>query len=211
MEPDRALFQWINGLAGRVPFWDTLFSGFADDYFILVAMCLILVAMWFGTRDTALRIKNQLTVLTAIISLGISSGLVSLVNVLFVKYNLLAGTWLNELCNRPRPFNPASGLTVNLLFYQPHDPSFPSNLAAVVFGIAIAVWARNKTTGTWLLGMALLACFARVFVGIHYPLDIVGGCCFGILGTLCALCLMKIFAPLIHRLMNLLKNLYLAG
>lgn len=208
---DRALFEWINGLAGRAPFIDTLFAGLADDYFIVISMCLVLVGMWFGTRGPEKRARNQVSVLAAMSSLGIASGLVSLCNYLFVRQNLWADTWIHELFNRPRPFDVSTGLAVNLLFYRPTDPSFPSNLAAVVFGIATAVWVHNRTAGYWLLGMAFLACFARVFVGIHYPTDILGGIFFCILGTLTAYGLFKLLSPLLRLLLAILKGMFLAG
>jgi undecaprenyl-diphosphatase len=167
MSFDEQLFTWINGLAGHVPFIDRIFSGLADDYFMVVAMCLVLVWMWFGTRNSDERECNQIAVLKAMASLGIASGFVAWANAIFVGAEKFPGTLIHEIFNRPRPFDPSTGLNVNLLFYMPHDPSFPSNLAAVVFGLSLAVWLMNKKMGTWLLVMAFVACFARVYVGIH--------------------------------------------
>jgi len=208
---DKALFQWINGLAGHVPFIDRLFTGLADDYFVIVAMCLVLVGMWFGTRKTEERPRNQLAVLMAMASLGIASGLVAWCNLLFVQNDILPATPLHEIFTRPRPFDPSSGLAVNLLFYRPSDPSFPSNLAAVVFGLALAVWVVNRRMGTWLLLMAFVACFARVYVGIHYPSDILGGAAFGVLGVALTWLFFWLLRPLVRLIMWILKALYLAG
>lgn len=206
---DRALFLWLNGLAGHVAPIDRLFSGLADDYFMVISMCLVLVAMWFGTRDPLKRAVNQVAVLLAMASMGIATGLVSLCNVLFVRQQLMAGSWLNALFNRPRPF--AAGLPVHLLFYQPTDPSFPSNLAAVVFGLALGVWLMNKRAGSWLFLMAIAACFARVYVGIHYPFDIVGGFLLAVIGTGLAYFFFWLLSPFKRLLFSLLKALYLAG
>jgi undecaprenyl-diphosphatase len=208
---DETLFRWINGLGGHVAVIDRLFTGLADDYFMIIAMCLVLVGMWFGTRKPEERERNQLAVLKAMASLGIASGLVSWANVIFVGDNKYPGTLIHEIFNRPRPFDPSSGMTVNLLFYRPTDPSFPSNLAAVVFGLALAVWLMNKRTGTWLLVMAIVACFARVYVGIHYPSDILGGAAFGAVGATLTYFLFWALSPLIRLLKWILKALYLAG
>jgi undecaprenyl-diphosphatase len=170
-----------------------------------------MVAMWFGTREVQHRAENQLAVLAALASLGIASGLVSLCNLLFVRNDLWAGLPIHDLFNRPRPFDPSSGLVVNLLFYRPSDPSFPSNLAAVLFGLALGIWVKNKKVGTWLLAMALLASFARIYVGVHYPTDILGGFLFGVAGTLLAYGFFKLLAPLLRLLLRVLKMLYLAG
>ena len=210
MSFDETLFHWINGLAGHVHLIDRLFMGLADDYFMIVAMCLVLVGMWFGTHKPEEREHNQLAVLKAMASLGIASGFVSLANVIFVGDDKYPGTLLHSIFNRTRPFA-TSGLNVHLLFYRPTDPSFPSNLAAVVFGLALAVWLMNKRMGTWLLIMASVACFARVYVGIHYPSDILGGAAFGVVGVALTYFLFWAISPLVHLLKWILKALYLAG
>jgi len=207
---DETLFHWINGLAGHVPFIDRLFMGLADDYFMIIAMCLVLVGLWFGTRKPEERARNQVAVLKAMASLGIASGFVSWANVIFVGGDKFPGTLIHEIFNRPRPFA-SGGLTVHLLFYKPTDPSFPSNLAAVVFGLALAVWLMNKRTGTWLLVMAFVACFARVYVGIHYPSDILGGAVFAVVGVAITYLLFWALAPLVRLIIGILKALYLAG
>jgi undecaprenyl-diphosphatase len=206
---DRALFHWINGLAGHVPLLDYILIGIASDYFIIVIMCLVLVVMWFGTPEQHLRRENQLAVVAAMSSLGLASAIMGLILVFFVWNNVLEGTALANLFNRPRPFEVESG--VNLLFYRPTDPSFPSNMAAVVFGLAIAVWLKNKKVGSLLLGMACLVGFARIYVGIHYPGDILGGAFVGLLGVAWAFALIKILWPVKRLLFWVLEKLYLAG
>ncbi len=206
---DKALFHWINGLAGHVPIIDRFFAGVADDYFIIITMCLVLVAMWFGTREQSERQQNQLAVIAAMSGLGLATGLVALANLFFVDKNLMAGTGLNALFNRPRPFEVEAG--VNLLFYRPTDPSFPSNMAAVVFGLAIAVWIKNRKVGYWLLGMATLVSLARVYVGIHYPGDVLGGALFGLMGALLAYALLTLLWPIKRLLFWVLEKLYLGG
>ena len=207
---DQTLFHWINELGGHVAVIDRLFSGLADDYFMIIAMCLVLVGIWFGTRRPEERERNQVAVLKAMASLGIASGFVSWANLIFVGKDKFPGTFIHEIFNRPRPFTEL-GLSVIHGFYQPTDPSFPSNLAAVVFGLALAVWLMNKKTGTWLLIMALVACFARVYVGIHYPSDILGGAAFGVMGVALTYFLFWALSPLVRLLKWILRSLYLAG
>jgi undecaprenyl-diphosphatase len=211
MSFDEQVFTWINGLAGHVTVIDRLFSGLADDYFIIIAMCLVLVGLWFGTRDPEERERNQLAVLKAMASLGIASGFVAWANLIFVGTEKYPGTLIHEIFNRPRPFVKFGESVLHGLFYAPHDPSFPSNLSAVVFGLALAVWIMNKRTGTWLLVMAVVACFARVYVGIHYPSDILGGAAFSVAGVAVTWFLFWALAPLVRLLHRVLKALFLAG
>ena len=98
--------------------------------------------------------------------MGFANGLVALSNIFYF---------------RVRPFNALPDGTVNLLFYKPTDSSFPSNFATVLFAIAFSFMIKDRRWGSVYLALALIGGFARVFVGIHYPLDILGGhsfwCC----------------------------------
>ena len=79
---------------------------------------------------------------------------------------------------RPRPF---VNHKVNLLIEPVHDPSFPSDHSTVAWSVVGSLrhlprWAR------WFgVVVAVLLMFARVFVGVHYPLDVLGGAVVGIL------------------------------
>ncbi len=53
--------------------------------------------------------------------------------------------------------------------------SFPSGHAALLFALSCAVFAVNRKWGWWLIGLSFLNGLARVFVGVHYPFDVVGG------------------------------------
>jgi undecaprenyl-diphosphatase len=189
---DENLFLWINGLAGNIAFVDEFFKGIANDYFFIVSACLVLLFLWFGTRGTSQREKNQLGVIVASAGLGIAQAFVELTN---------------SILNRPRPF---TELPTNLLFYQPTDPSFPSNSAAVIFAIAVAIFLVNRRVGAVLFGLAILHSFSRIYVGIHYPLDILGGAAMGTLAALLIFGLIKLLGPWPGRLLKLLRSFYLA-
>ena len=187
---DSSVFRWINHLSGHVRVIDEFFKGFANDYFALITACLVLVWLWFGTRDPAQREKNQKTVFYAMISMGIVSAFMSIINHFYY---------------RVRPFDQLPPGTVHLVYYRPVDSSFPSNLAAVLFAIAAPVFFRNRKYGYWLLGLAVLVSFGRVYMGVHFPLDVVGGAVLGVLNAILCMGIVRCFRWLMNILLIIFR------
>jgi membrane-associated phospholipid phosphatase len=69
---------------------------------------------------------------------------------------------------------------------------------------------KNRVFGAVLLAIAALSSFGRVFIGVHYPLDVLGGAAIGTLGAFLAFGASWLIAPLINLLMNLLRKVSLA-
>jgi undecaprenyl-diphosphatase len=61
-----------------------------------------------------------------------------------------------------------------------HWSSFPSDHAAVSFCVAAGLWIVSKRLGGWAMGYATLISLPRVYLGFHYPTDIIGGAFVGI-------------------------------
>jgi undecaprenyl-diphosphatase len=125
-----------------------------------------------------------------------------------VGFASAAVSLFNEFFDRLRPFEAFDDVT--LLFYQSTDPSFPSNVAAVGFAFAMGAWFGNRKAGYLLFLLAILWSFARVYCGVHYPLDIVGGAAIGILATLAALGFLRIIEPIPTWVLKGFRKLYLA-
>ena len=78
--------------------------------------------------------------------------------------------------DRPPVVNPLPKPLVRV----PSDHSFPSGHAASSFACAVVLaWAVPKLTVPLLLLAAAIA-WSRVYVGVHYPLDVVGGAVLGV-------------------------------
>ena len=84
---------------------------------------------------------------------------------------------VKTLVERPRPFerlaeaDPLLGGTVGA--------SFPSGHAATSFAGAIVLAYLVRRAVPALAALAVLVSFSRVYVGVHYPLDVLGGAALG--------------------------------
>lgn len=75
------------------------------------------------------------------------------------------------------------------LVTAPHDHSFPSGHAATSFAaMTVLCAAVPRAAPVWVLLAAAIA-FSRVYVGVHYPLDILGG---AVLGAAIAIALLRL-------------------
>jgi undecaprenyl-diphosphatase len=90
----------------------------------------------------------------------------------------LSSRELRELIDRPRPsMRYASPHT---LVRAPTDPSFPSGHTTVAFACAAVLAYFKPRLAVPLFLLAAAIGFSRVYVGVHYPLDVVGGAALGL-------------------------------
>jgi undecaprenyl-diphosphatase len=91
---------------------------------------------------------------------------------------LIADVTLKPLLHSPRPFQRDAHLRV--IGPAPKDYSFPSGHAAASFAAAVAL-ARAWPAGTviWFALAVLISC-SRLYLGVHYPIDLVGGALVGL-------------------------------
>lgn len=199
--PDASISIWLTGLVGKVPAFDRVMSLLVNDVFFFLLSILFLVGIWFGVRTPSRREPNQRAVLCAATGAGFASLAVWVLNHAFHL-----DPWV-----RPFVAHESARRAAETLFYFPTDPSFPSNGAAVLFALAAGMWFTNRNAGAVLFVLALLWSFARVYCGVHYPLDILGGAAIGIV---ISYIVYKFFWPAIEPLMALvfrfMRRIYLA-
>ncbi len=86
--------------------------------------------------------------------------------------------------DQPRPTAIIPGLDVH---GYPHDPwgrAYPSAHTAVVVGVVAALWPwMNRYQRAAGLALAVLVPLNRIYIGAHWPVDVVGGVAIGMLAA----------------------------
>jgi len=154
---DYTTFTWINGLAGRNGLADTAMRTFCNDHLVPFTLGFMLIILALHGKNRLQDRQNIAAIIKVFISIAVATVLMQIVL---------------TLVHRPRPF---VDHPVNLLFYYPTDWSFPSNPATATFTFFFSVWFCDHKFGWWFLPPAVLMSFARVFCGVHYPGDVLGG------------------------------------
>ena len=152
------LFRAINGLARRGTTMDTImiFISQKSRYLYLF----ILICMWF--RNNFYK-KN-------ILYAGISAGITLFINRIIQIFYF-----------KPRPFIVHR---VRLLIPSKNNSSFPSKHTALAFAVATSILLRERLIGSIMWLLAVLTGFSRIWVGHHYPFDIIGSAVIGSLTSM---------------------------
>ncbi len=88
-----------------------------------------------------------------------------------------SATGLKGLVGRPRPCHVLA--PVYLLVDCSESFSFPSNHAANIFAFAALLVAYDRKRAPVWVGIAALVAYSRVYLGVHYPSDVVAGAVLG--------------------------------
>src|SRR5712691_9014648 len=113
---------------------------------------------------------------------------------------LLINQLIGTIWHRQRPF--ASHPSAHVWGSRSHVPSFPGDHASAAFGIAFAVFLFDRMAGSIFLAAATVIGVGRVFIGAHYPSDVLAGCLVG-LGS--ALLVARVARPIIEWLVRLVE------
>ncbi len=107
--------------------------------------------------------------------------------------DILSSKILKNIFLKPRPFEVLDNV---FKLVSSAGPSFPSSHALNSFNIAtlIMLFLRNKFYTTLAFVLAFLSAYSRIYVGVHYPSDVVFGALLGIfIGTVVYKFVEKIF------------------
>ncbi len=107
--------------------------------------------------------------------------------------DVLSSKILKHLILRPRPFEVLPDV---YKLVSSAGPSFPSSHAVNSFTVAtlITLFLKNPVYTTIAFIVAFLSGFSRIYVGVHYPLDVIAGAIIGVfLGIIFYKIVKKIF------------------
>lgn len=183
--PDVSLLYDINGFAKSAPGWVDKAMEFIGEYGILLAMVLLVLGCWWQVRRRSDH-ERAVNGVAGIIWAPLAAGIAVLVNIP-----------IRGFVARPRPFVEHKGLDV--LVPGKTDFSFVSDHATLAMAIGAGLFVTHRKFGLVGIGLALAEGFCRVFMGVHYPTDVVGGFA---LGTAVALLLsplaMALLTPVVR-------------
>ncbi|MEU6808910.1 phosphatase PAP2 family protein [Streptomyces sp. NPDC046831] len=162
--PDVDLLYDINGLAKAAPHWFDRVMEYVGEYGLLLAMVLLVLWCWWSVRRRGG--SEAAPSVAALVWAPLAAGIAVLVNVP-----------IRGFVERPRPFKDHQGLDV--LISGKSDFSFVSDHATITMAMGVALFVANRRFGLAGIALALLEGFCRVYMGVHYPTDVVGGFALG--------------------------------
>ena len=157
---DTALFHVINGRL-TAPFLDVFMPFITEksNFVFIILLGIVFVLLKGRRRDIR--------------------GLVLVIMVVLVGD--LLGATLKNVFMRARPCHALED--VRLLVGCGGAYAFPSNHAVNIFSACVFLSTRYSRYTPVFLAIAVSVAYSRVYVGVHYPLDVLAG---AVLGTLCA-------------------------
>ncbi|MED1863741.1 undecaprenyl-diphosphatase [Fictibacillus nanhaiensis] len=156
LETDYKWFMLINKIVSSYPLIDNFMIFFAE--YVQYAFVLLLIMLWWRNKKT-----DRIIVFQALVAFSLSYSINRLIE---------------QFLYRERPF-----ITHDIVQLVEHaaNSSFPSDHASAAISIAVTLMLVTfRYRYIWCF-FAILITFSRVWVGVHYPFDVIAGALNGIL------------------------------
>ncbi len=168
IEIDRILFVIINTYLANPVTNAVMPIVTAEQFLKAVLLLIVALLLWKGDK------RQRWLVLFCAVTILIT--------------DQLSSNFLKHLIERSRPCHTFTD--INLLVPCGGGYSMPSSHAANVFGVGVLISNHVRRATLPLMTFAVLVALSRVFVGVHYPADIMVG---AFLGTVTALIISWLF------------------
>jgi undecaprenyl-diphosphatase len=156
---DTSAFEAVNRFAHRTGWLHSVAVAMAKDGIVLFAAALA-VGWWLGRR------RDEAATVAAAVCAGAA-----------VLVALGAGQVIGHLVDRARPYDAIVG--VHVLVSRSRDFSFPSDHSTAAGAVAAGLWFADRRLARATAVLAVLMAAARVYVGAHYPGDVLAGLLLG--------------------------------
>ena len=139
-------------------------GGLLDHAFVWLTQSARLGLLWIGIGLVVAFVRRRPELLLPLVAADLLA-------------DLLSGL-LKALTDRPRP--PVRYPEPHALIGLPNDSSFPSGHASTSFACATVMTAYEPRLAPLWIVLASAVAFSRVYVGVHYPLDVIAGAALGV-------------------------------
>nr|WP_042195820.1 phosphatase PAP2 family protein [Kibdelosporangium sp. MJ126-NF4]CEL22241.1 DedA protein [Kibdelosporangium sp. MJ126-NF4]CTQ93023.1 DedA protein [Kibdelosporangium sp. MJ126-NF4] len=176
--------DWYRDIAGAgagSPELVQAVGAFATEAIIGVLAVMFLVLWWRARR------QNNSRMALAIVAPAVAV-------VAYLTSELLKNIWQED-----RPCRALGQVATVVACPEYGDWSFPSNHATIAGAAAVGLLLVNRAVGIVGVGLAILAALSRVFVGVHYPHDVLAGLVLGAGIAMVARPLARLTTPVVAR------------